>query len=92
MLMRMTQDGTWGMERLTEGGPVLGVLGDATYRTASVQTHEHDLLALFSDGISEATNHRGDYFGEEGVTAVLQQSHGLPVRRHAASPGKRVWI
>lgn len=85
LLMRRTQDGTWGMERLTEGGPVLGVLGDATYRTASVQTHEDDLLAMFSDGISEATNHGGDYFGEEGVTAVLQRSHGLPAAATCAA-------
>ena len=77
LLVRQTPDGTWAMDRLAEGGPVLGVLADATYRTASLDTHEHDLLALFSDGISEATNHRGDYFGEEGLTAVLRQSSGL---------------
>jgi sigma-B regulation protein RsbU (phosphoserine phosphatase) len=77
LLMRKTTDGTWSIDRLTEGGPVLGVLGDITYRTASVEAHEHDLLALFSDGISEATNDRDDYFGEEGVTMVLQHCRGL---------------
>jgi sigma-B regulation protein RsbU (phosphoserine phosphatase) len=85
LLMRRTPVGTWDIERLTEGGPVLGVLGDATYRTASVDTHEHDLLALFSDGISEATNHGGDYFGEEGVTAVLQHNPGLPAAATCAA-------
>ncbi len=77
LLMRKTTDGTWSIDRLTEGGPVLGVLADVTYRTASVEAHEQDLLALFSDGISEATNDRDDYFGEEGVTTVLQHGRGL---------------
>ena len=75
--MRKTTDGTWDIERLADGGPVLGVLADATYRTAAVEAHDGDRLVLFSDGISEATNARNDYFGEEGLTAVLQGDHGL---------------
>ena len=77
LLMRKTTDGTWDLERLADGGPVLGVLADATYRTAAVEAHDGDRLVLFSDGISEATNARNDYFGEEGLTAVLQRDHGL---------------
>jgi hypothetical protein len=78
LLLRQTTDGTWGIERLTEGGPVLGILPDATYRTAAVEAHDRDLLVLFSDGISEATNDRDDYFGEERLAAVVQHHHGLP--------------
>lgn len=77
LLTRKTTNGTWDIERLADGGPVLGVLADATYRTAAVEAHDGDRLVLFSDGISEATNARNDYFGEEGLTAVLQRDHGL---------------
>ena len=48
-------DGRWVADRLTEGGPVLGVIDGARYHTASVQTAGGDLLVLFSDGITEAT-------------------------------------
>jgi hypothetical protein len=78
LFMRTMTDGTWGIEPLTEGGPVLGVLDDATYRIGAVEANERDLLVLFSDGISEATNQSDDYFGEKRLTAVLQHCHERP--------------
>jgi hypothetical protein len=73
-------DGTWHRDRLADGGPVLGILPAATYRTASVPAHAGDLLVLFSDGITEAPNRREEQFGEERLTAVVQQTRELPAR------------
>jgi Stage II sporulation protein E (SpoIIE) len=78
--IRRAPDGTGVIERLADGGPVLGVLPGATYRAVSVDAHDGDLLVLFSDGIIEAGNARGDYFGDERLQAVLCQSTDLPAR------------
>jgi Stage II sporulation protein E (SpoIIE) len=76
--IRRPVDGTPVVDRLAEGGPVLGLLADASYRTASTRAGAGDLLVLFSDGVVEATNDRDEYFGEDRLIAVTQQSLGLP--------------
>jgi len=78
--LRREMDGTWHLDRLTEGGPVLGLLKAAAYRTAAVSANEGDLLVLFSDGITEAPNSSEEQFGEERLIAVAQQNPDLPAR------------
>ena len=75
--IRRLVGGTPVVDRLTEGGPVLGLLADARYRTASTRAGAGDVLVLFSDGLVEATNDREEYFGEERLIAVTQQSLDL---------------
>jgi sigma-B regulation protein RsbU (phosphoserine phosphatase) len=74
------QDGTWHPNRLTEGGPVLGILAEARYRTGSVSANEGDLLVLFSDGITEAPNRRDEQFGEARLIAVAEQTRDQPAQ------------
>ena len=62
---RFGKPDVWRLEQ--GGGPVLGVLPGARYRRAEVAIEPGDILIVFSDGISEATNAQGDEFGEEGI-------------------------
>ena len=78
--LHKSTDGRWVADRLTEGGPVLGVIDGARYHTASVQTADGDLLVLFSDGITEATNDRDEPFGDERLIDAIQRSRDLPAR------------
>ena len=78
--LHRSTDGRRVADRLTEGGPVLGVIDGARYHTASVQTAEGDLLVLFSDGITEATNDRDEPFGDERLIDAIQRSRDLPAR------------
>jgi len=59
--------------RLDEGGPVLGLLPGARYTQAVVQVRSGDLLVVYSDGILEAENARGDEFGEAGIIAAIEK-------------------
>jgi hypothetical protein len=71
--IRCRPDGTRELNRLTQGGPVLGLLNSASYRVTSVQMGQGDLLVLFSDGIVEATNARDEQFGEERLIAIAEE-------------------
>lgn len=62
-------DGT--QQWLSEGGVVLGIMPDWTYRQESVSVHSGDRLVLYTDGISEAGAAAGREFGSRGVAAVL---------------------
>ena len=63
------REGTSGVEvtRLTEGGPVLGVVPGASYTQGVVEVESGDLLVVFSDGIAEAVDNADQEFGDERI-------------------------
>jgi len=52
------------------GGPVLGVLPEARY-DAKVEVSAGDILVMYSDGLVEAVNSRGEEYGEDRLRKVL---------------------
>ena len=70
LLIRTTPVGP-EVVRLSEGGPVLGLLPGMRYRVAEVTVQPGDLLIVFSDGISEAANAADDEFGEDNIIASV---------------------
>jgi serine phosphatase RsbU (regulator of sigma subunit) len=65
-------------EMLEGGGPVLGVVSVAMYREMQTQLGPGDMLVIYSDGVTEATNSSFDEFGEERLIEVLKQHRGEP--------------
>lgn len=79
-LLHQESDGVWRVERLADGGPVLGILASAAYRTVSVSASDGDLLVLYSDGITEAPNGRGEQFGETRLIEVARTAANRSAR------------
>ena len=73
------------VERLTEGGMVLGIFPDNAYEQADLSLGAGDRLLFFTDGISEARNPAGEEYGEEriGVVAADVRSHGVEAIKDA---------
>jgi serine phosphatase RsbU (regulator of sigma subunit)/pSer/pThr/pTyr-binding forkhead associated (FHA) protein len=65
-------------ESLDVGGPVLGLLGIASYEHAEVQLAPGDLVVIFSDGVTEARDGGNDEYGRERLLDVLSTAHGRP--------------
>ena len=65
-----------GVTSLETGGPILGLFGDATYASASVQLRPHDLVVICSDGVTEAVNVSGEEFGRMRLIDVIQRNRG----------------
>lgn len=59
------------IERLTEGGIAVGMFELATYTAGVSALAQGDVLVLYSDGVTEAENTRGEPFDEAGITGVL---------------------
>jgi serine phosphatase RsbU (regulator of sigma subunit) len=59
------------VEALTEGGPIMGILRNITYQEAQGKLERGDVLAIFSDGITEASNLASDEYGEERLQQEL---------------------
>ena len=64
---------TW----LERGGPVLGLLAVEGYESETVRLNPDDLVVVYSDGVTEATNLGGEEFGREGVVEAVAHGHGL---------------
>jgi sigma-B regulation protein RsbU (phosphoserine phosphatase) len=59
--------------RLTAGGPVLGVVAGARYEEGQLPLGPGDRLALFTDGVAEASSDAGEELGEARVLGRLQE-------------------
>jgi sigma-B regulation protein RsbU (phosphoserine phosphatase) len=57
---------------LRTGGAVLGLLPGTTFEQGEVAFQPGDVLAIYSDGVSEAQSTRDDEFGPEGVVACVR--------------------
>ncbi len=59
-------------ERLTAGGIALGMFEGSSYETGRASLRPDELLAVYSDGITEAESPAGQPFDEQGLEAVLR--------------------
>lgn len=72
------------LERLTEGGLLLGFLADQSYLQGTTALEPGDVLLLFTDGVTEAVNPQAEsreqkYFGEERLIETLRTNAGRSV-------------
>ena len=68
---------TGDFETLTEGGLLLGIMPDAEYASGTVQLRPGDILALYSDGVTEARNADDEEFGDERLMEFLRQARAM---------------
>ncbi len=63
-------------QRLRVGGPVIGLLEHIAEEAAEVSLSHGDLLAVVTDGVTEALGPAGDEFGDARVTTALAATPG----------------
>jgi sigma-B regulation protein RsbU (phosphoserine phosphatase) len=73
LLLRSAGD----IERLTEGGLLMGFQGDAPYVEGTIELNEGDTVVLYTDGIIEQSDGRESFFGEEGLMEVIEANRDL---------------
>ena len=71
---RVSRDGT--VSRLHEGGPALGLLAETTYEVGEVGLDPGDVVALVTDGVTEALSPDGLEFGDDRVCAAIRGLSG----------------
>jgi serine phosphatase RsbU (regulator of sigma subunit)/catechol 2,3-dioxygenase-like lactoylglutathione lyase family enzyme len=62
------------LERLTSTSTVLGLFREWDCDVQERQLHPGDILALYTDGITEAFNETGDEFGEQRLIQALRKN------------------
>jgi sigma-B regulation protein RsbU (phosphoserine phosphatase) len=75
---------------LTTGGPIIGTFLNGPYEQETIQLQSGDLLAVYTDGVTEALNLEGVEFGEEKLRSILVESLQLSARQAAEKVIARV--
>jgi serine phosphatase RsbU (regulator of sigma subunit) len=70
--------GPEGERTLDSTGPIVGILPGAGFSSASVDFEPGALLAIYSDGMTEAENPAGEEFGFERLLAMVARLRGEP--------------
>jgi serine phosphatase RsbU (regulator of sigma subunit) len=66
------------IDRLREGGLVLGALPDSDYSNGRVTLDAGDRLVLFTDGVTESYDAAGEEFGDERLAGAAAPLRALP--------------
>jgi serine phosphatase RsbU (regulator of sigma subunit)/DNA-binding NarL/FixJ family response regulator len=66
------------VDRLSRTGMALGVSEEASWQQKIVKLIPGDLLVMYTDGITEAQNQNGEFFGEKRLLDAIRQLKGRP--------------
>jgi phosphoserine phosphatase RsbU/P len=69
------------VKMLEGGGPVLGILSIAPYKEDAERLEPGDMLVLYSDGVTEATNLDYEEFDEDRFIEVLRRNRTEPASK-----------
>ncbi|HXV13828.1 MAG TPA: SpoIIE family protein phosphatase [Candidatus Krumholzibacteria bacterium] len=69
------------IDRLGNGGTVLGANPNQDYAEGTVAFHPGDLLILYTDGVIEQMNDQGEPYGEQRLVEFVEANRNLPPDR-----------
>jgi serine phosphatase RsbU (regulator of sigma subunit) len=61
------------IEPLESGGLILGAFDFATYQSCPLKLNQGDILVVYSDGVTEAQDPKGEMFGEERLIQLIKE-------------------
>jgi sigma-B regulation protein RsbU (phosphoserine phosphatase) len=76
LLLRANGTAEW----LTEGGLALGILSEATYEERPVPLATGDVLVLYTDGVTEASNVTEEQYGVRRLEDLVRKLSDQPAR------------
>jgi serine phosphatase RsbU (regulator of sigma subunit) len=72
------------VEEMPQASSALGMFPDAIFVEQQVDLGIGDLLVAYSDGLTEATNRAGEFFGEERLHGLVADLAGLTAKTASA--------
>jgi serine phosphatase RsbU (regulator of sigma subunit) len=72
------------IERLSGGGPPLGMFKHSRYPSRTAKIAGGDLLVLFTDGLTDLRNPSDDLFGEERILNITASHRKAPLKEIAS--------
>jgi sigma-B regulation protein RsbU (phosphoserine phosphatase) len=64
-------------ELLTAGGIMVGAIEDVSFEKDTVSLNSGDILVLYTDGVTDASNQKEEFFGEERFFKLVKEHCSL---------------
>lgn len=74
------------LQEMNPVAPMLGILPDARFREQKIELQPGSLLFIYSDGLTEARNEQGNFYGDKHLMKLLHHLQRLP----CSEIGKRI--
>ena len=65
------------IEKLNKTSPALGLISDAVFKEQTTDINYGEYLIIYSDGLTEARNEEGNFFGEKKLVDVLSDNTNI---------------
>ena len=65
------------VEQLQKSAPALGLVKDAAFSEQNISLENNDYVIIYSDGLTEALNESGEFFGEERLIELLNNKQSF---------------
>jgi sigma-B regulation protein RsbU (phosphoserine phosphatase) len=79
--------GTGNMRSVESNGLLFGVSKDAEYPNCEFAMNPGDQFLLYTDGVTEAENREGEFFGDARLGELIRADAGLPIDERS----NRLW-
>ena len=67
------------VEAMAPGSMVLGMIADAAFSEQRIEMRDQDVLIVYSDGVTDAMNESGEFFGDGRLRETIDDAIGQPV-------------
>jgi len=65
------------IEKLNITSPALGLISDAVFKEQTADINYGEYLIIYSDGLTEARNEAGNFFGEKKLVDILSENSNI---------------
>jgi hypothetical protein len=65
------------IEQLQKNAPALGLVQDASFTEQNILLNQDEFVIIYSDGLTEAQNESGDFFGESRLIDLLKNKNNF---------------
>ena len=79
--IHLSSQGDQPVRHLNPTGMIAGVLEEAEWGTETIMLCPGDMLVAFSDGVIDAQNDDGDFFEEQRLQVLVENSWGNPAQK-----------
>jgi phosphoserine phosphatase RsbU/P len=68
------------VESLTDGGLILGIVPERQYQERPVQFGPGDIMVMYTDGVTDTENDKGEQFDIERLVELVRRNRRLPAK------------
>ena len=80
------------VEEMPKGDAALGIIKDSKFKEQKLELKQGEVLVVYSDGVTEAANEIGQFFGKERLVNTIKKYHDLPADKLGEAITRQVEI